>query len=511
MYESASVPRRKPAEETLVLLYSKLQQGKEEQTDMWQEVLPNAWSFQNSQKNAVLVPVAAVGVGGMLVCWLMSRRKIKSIEMGDGWWGSGEKPLKGKEDESIRPFKIETSDEEIEDLHRRLDQARYAPPLEGAAFNYGFNSDYLQKVVAYWRNKFDWHKQVEILNKYPHFRTTIEGIDIHFIHVKPSYVPHGKAVQPLLMVHGWPGSFYEFYKIIPLLTDPTKHGLDSGDVVFEVICPSIPGYGFSEAPHQQGFDTLATARIFHKLMKRLGFKEYYVQGGDWGSRVTTNMSQMLPQSVKGLHLNLVFISVRGLKKVIQVMLGTYLPWLVGFTREDVRRMYPFMQKNVFDILRESGYLHIQATKPDTAGCGLNDSPVGLAAYILEKFSTWTDKSFLRKDDGGLESKYSLDDLLTNVMIYWVTASIVPSMRYYKENFAQDPGLTADSRVGVYVPTAIAAFPQEIAHTPQVWAKNIFKNIVRYSYMPRGGHFAAFEEPKLLAQDIFHFVRKVEQL
>ncbi|XP_042738703.1 epoxide hydrolase 1-like [Lagopus leucura] len=486
---------------------------------MWQEVLPNAWesilsrirSFQNSQKNAVLVPVAAVGVGGMLVCWLMSRRKIKSIEMGDGWWGSGEKPLKGKEDESIRPFKIETSDEEIEDLHRRLDQARYAPPLEGAAFNYGFNSDYLQKVVAYWRNKFDWHKQVEILNKYPHFRTTIEGIDIHFIHVKPSYVPHGKAVRPILMAHGWPGSFYEFYNIIPLLTDPTKHGLDSGDVVFEVICPSIPGYGFSEAPHQQGFDTIATARIFHKLMKRLGFKEYYVQGGDWGSRITTNMSQMLPQSVKGLHLNLVFIGVRGLKKIIQVMIGTYIPWLVGFTREDVRRMYPYMQKNVFDILRESGYLHIQATKPDTAGCGLNDSPVGLAAYILEKFSTWTDKSFLRKDDGGLESKYSLDDLLTNVMIYWVTASIVPSMRYYKENFARDPGLIADSRVGVYVPTAIAAFPEEIAHTPRVWAKNTFKNIVHYSYMPCGGHFAAFEEPKLLAQDIFHFVRKVEKL
>ncbi|XP_040523585.1 epoxide hydrolase 1 [Gallus gallus] len=486
---------------------------------MWRDVLPNAWesilsrirSFQYSQKNAVLVPVAAVGVGGMLACWLMSRRKIKSIEMGDGWWGSGEKPLKGKEDESIRPFKIETSDEEIEDLHRRLDQARYAPPLEGAAFNYGFNSDYLQKVVAYWRNKFDWRKQVEILNKYPHFHTTIEGIDIHFIHVKPSYVPHGKAVQPLLMVHGWPGSFYEFYKIIPLLTDPAKYGLDSGDVVFEVICPSIPGYGFSEAPHQQGFDTLATARIFHKLMKRLGFKEYYVQGGDWGSRVTTNMSQMLPQAVKGLHLNLVFINVRGLKKVIQVMLGAYVPWLVGFTREDVRRMYPFMQKNVFDILRESGYLHIQATKPDTAGCGLNDSPVGLAAYILEKFSTWTDKSFLRKDDGGLESKYSLDDLLTNVMIYWVTASIVPSMRYYKENFARDPGLIADSRAGVYVPTAIAAFPQEIAHTPQVWAKNTYKNIVRFSYMPRGGHFAAFEEPKLLAQDIIHFVRRVEQL
>ncbi|XP_010200160.2 epoxide hydrolase 1-like [Colius striatus] len=486
---------------------------------MWQEILPNAWesilsrirSFEYSQKNAVLIPAVTLGVGGMLIYWLRSRHKMKTIEMGDGWWGAGERPLKGKEDESIRPFKIETSDKEIEDLHHRLDQARFTPPLEGAAFHYGFNSSYLQKVVAYWRNQFDWRKQVEILNKYPHFQTTIEGIDIHFIHVKPSYIPHGRAVQPLLMVHGWPGSFYEFYKIIPLLTEPAGHGLNEGDVVFEVICPSIPGYGFSEAPHKKGFDSIAAARIFHKLMNRLGFKEYYLQGGDWGSRITTNMAQMLPQSVKGLHLNLIFIGSRALRRTISVMLGAYLPWLVGFTREDAQRMYPFMQKNIYYLLQESGYLHIQATKPDTAGCGLNDSPVGLAAYILEKFSTWTDKAFREKDDGGLESKYSLNELLTNVMIYWVTSSIVSSMRFYKENISKDPGLTGQSRVAVYVPTGIAAFPQEIAHTPRAWAKGNFKNIITYSYMPRGGHFAAFEEPKLLAQDIVHFVRKVEQL
>ncbi|XP_051469229.1 epoxide hydrolase 1-like isoform X2 [Apus apus] len=478
---------------------------------MWQEFLPNAWSVEYSQKNAVLLSAATLGAGGVLVYWLRSRYKIKTIEMGDGWWGSGERLLKGKEDESIRPFKIETSDKEIEDLHRRLDQARYAPPLEGAAFHYGFNSSYLRKVVSYWRNEFDWREKVKVLNKYPHFRTTIEGIEIHFIHVKPSYVPHGQVVQPLLMVHGWPGSFYEFYKIIPLLTEPAAHGLTESDVVFEIICPSIPGYGFSEAPRQKGFDSIATARIFHKLMNRLGFKKYYLQGGDWGSRITTNMAQMLPQSVKGLHLNLVFASKLGLTRMISVMLGAYVPWLVGLSREDVQRVYPFVQKNIYELLQESGYLHIQATKPDTAGCGLNDSPVGLAAYILEKFSTWTDKSFRHKDDGGLESKYSLDELLTNVMIYWVTSSIVSSMRYYKENFASDPTLDADARVGVYVPTGIAAFPQELVHTPRAWAKTTFKNIVTYSYMPRGGHFAAFEEPRLLAQDILHFVRKVERL
>ncbi|NWS81086.1 HYEP hydrolase, partial [Toxostoma redivivum] len=332
-----------------------------------ESILSRIRSFEYSQKNAVLVPVAALGVGGVLFCWLKSGHKMKIIDMGDGWWGSGERSLKGKEDATIRPFKIETSDKEIEDLHQRLDRFRFTPHVEGAAFHYGFNSTYLRKVVAYWRNQFDWRKQVEVLNKYPHFHTTIEGIDIHFIHVKPSYVPHGRAVRPLLMVHGWPGSFYEFYKIIPLLTEPAKHGLNEGDVVFEVICPSIPGYGFSEAPHQRGFDSIATARIFHKLMNRLGFKEYYIQGGDWGSRITTNMAQMLPQSVKGLHLNLVFIARQSLGRLIRIMLGAYVPWLVGFSREDARRFYPFMQKNVYDVLRESGYLHIQATKPDTAG------------------------------------------------------------------------------------------------------------------------------------------------
>ncbi|KAH1173136.1 epoxide hydrolase 1-like isoform X2 [Mauremys mutica] len=476
---------------------------------MWQQILQSVRSFKYPWRSVILAP-AALGAGGLLVCWLLSRRKIKTLEMGDGWWGSGERPPREKEDERIRSFQIETSDREIQELHQRLDQARYTPPLEGVAFQYGFNSTYLQKVVAYWRNQFDWQKQLEIVNQYPHFKTTIEGIEVHFVHVKPPGIPKGQAARPLLMVHGWPGSFYEFYKIIPLLTDPAGHGLNE-DVVFEVICPSIPGYGFSEAPHQQGFDTLAAARIFHKLMQRLGFQEFYVQGGDWGSRITVNMAQMLPKSVKGLHLNLVFITLGGLGRLVSLLLGAYVPWLVGLTREDARRLYPYLEKNVYELLRETGYLHIQATKPDTAGSGLNDSPMGLAAYILEKFSTWTDRSFRDMDNGGLERKFSMDDLLTNVMIYWVTSSIVPSMRFYKENISKNPNTAPDARIGVYVPTGIAAFPQELAHCPRSWAKKLLKNIVVYSYMPRGGHFAAFEEPELLAQDIRQLVRKVEHL
>ncbi|KAG9469903.1 hypothetical protein GDO78_019388 [Eleutherodactylus coqui] len=365
-------------------------------------------------------------------------------------------------------------------------------------------------VISYWRNKFDWKKQVKILNKYPHFKTTIEGLDVHFIHVKPLHVTPGQKVYPLLMVHGWPGSFYEFYHILPLLTEPGKYGLNP-NVAFEVICPSIPGYGFSEASSKKGFNANAAARIFYKLMLRLGFNEFYLQGGDWGSRITTILSQMKPESVKGLHLNFMTLQMGGLGRLKSLLIGRYMPWLVGMTREDTKRLYPYMEKNVFRIIRETGYMHIQATKPDTVGSALNDSPAGLAAYILEKFSTWTDNSFRELDEGGLDRKFSLDDLLTNIMIYWITGSIASSMRFYKENFPRNYNRTPDTKIGVSVPTGVAAFPCELVHVPRVWAKQKFRNIVSYTYMPRGGHFAAFEEPELLARDIQNFVSKVEKM
>ncbi|KAI3363079.1 hypothetical protein L3Q82_011735, partial [Scortum barcoo] len=444
---------------------------------------------------------SAVAVGGVLAYMVHKRRQVKSIPLGDGWWGAGEKPL--SEDDKIYPFTVATSDEEIQDLHDRIDRTRYADPLEESCFHYGFNSTYLKKVVSYWRHEFDWKKQVAVLNKYQHFKTKIEGLDVHFIHVMPPRRQNQK-VLPLMLVHGWPGSFYEFYKILPLLTE------NHGGFTFEVICPSIPGYGFSEAPHKQGFDSLAAARVFLKLMERLGFSQFYLQGGDWGSLITTNMAQMKPQCVKGLHLNMIMVR-KGFKVMMSFMIGRYLPFLVGFSREDVRRLFPFFEKNVWAILRESGYLHIQGTKPDTAGCGVNDSPVGLAAYILEKFSTWTDQTNRAIADGGLERKFSLEDLLTNVMIYWTTGSIVSSMRFYKENFQCDPDSRVDGKTGVFVPSGHAAFPNDLMHCPKSWAQTKYRDVYSYTLMPRGGHFAAFEEPRLLADDIVQFVKKVEKI
>ncbi|KAM6992683.1 epoxide hydrolase 1 [Tautogolabrus adspersus] len=447
--------------------------------------------------------LVAVVIGGVIF-FLVQRSRKQVLKTEDGWWGPGA-PSEGGEDVTIKPFKITTSDEEIEDLYRRIDQTRPVPSLEDSQFNYGFNSQYLQKVVSYWRNEFDWKRQVDKLNQYPHFKTNIEGIDIHYLHVKPKKVPEGSTALPLIMVHGWPGSFYEFYGMIPLLTEPT----DPHDLVFEVVCPSIPGYGFSEASHKKGFDSVCAARIFHKLMKRLGFQQFYAHGGDWGWLVTTNMAQLEPNTVKGLHVNFAPPSKPGLPMALSIMLGRRFPKLFGFTDLDVQRLFPCVEKLVVESIKESGYMHIQATKPDTVGRGLNDSPVGLASYILEKFSTWTSRDFRNLEDGGLTRKFSLDDLLTNVMIYWTSGCIISSMRFYKENFSQ--GLDQPhSKIPVYVPTGFACFPNELMHTPKLWVKQKYRKLVTFTHMARGGHFAAMEEPQLMAEDIQNFIKTVEK-
>ncbi|XP_036437136.1 epoxide hydrolase 1 [Colossoma macropomum] len=450
------------------------------------------------------VELAGAVILGVVIAVVLLRKKQESLKTQDGWWGVGT-PLESPEDDSIRPFRVETTQEELEDLHRRIDQTRSFPSLEDSQFHYGFNSSYLRKVVSYWRNDFDWRKQVDKLNRYPHFKTKIEGIDVHYVHAKPKNLPEGARSVPLMMVHGWPGSFYEFYGILPLLTEPAS----PEDVAFEVICPSIPGYGFSQAPHKKGFDSVCAARVFHKLMKRLGFSQFYVQGGDWGWLITTNMAQLEPKTVKGLHVNFAPPAKPSLPMMMSVLLGRHFPKLFDFSEHDIKRIFPCMQKLVVDAVKETGYMHIQATKPDTAGRALNDSPVGLAAYILEKFSTWTDHEFTNLEDGGLERKFSLDDLLTNVMIYWTSRSIISSMRFYKENFGK--GLDQPhSKIPVIVPTGVAVFPNELMHTPKLWVKQKYHKLVTYTLMARGGHFAAMEEPELLAQDIQTFVKIVEK-
>ncbi|NXA11718.1 HYEP hydrolase, partial [Sapayoa aenigma] len=384
----------------------------------------------------------------------------------------------------------------------------FTEPRENSGLHYGTNSVYLRKVVSYWKNQFNWKKQAEVLNTYPQFKTKIQGIDIHFVHVKSPRLPKSQSAKPLLMVRSWPGSFYGFYKIIPLLTDPASHGL-SDEHIFEVIHPSIPGYGFSEAPHRKDFNSVSAASIFYELMLRLGFNEFYAQGGDWGWLICTNLDQIAPNQMKGLHLNL-----------MELLTCSPSCWAAIFQGSLVSRMrmFPFLKKGLYRVLLESGYAHIQATKPDTvvkfssfSSCGLNQSPVGLAAYIFfMKFSSWTDLRFQNLEDGGLERKYNLDDLLTNIMIYWVSGCMVSSMHFYKEHLQKGIGTQKQEKLTVQVPTGIASFPNEIMHTPQAWAQKKCTNIVSFHFMPRGGHFTALEEPELLAKDILQFVWKVEK-
>ncbi|CAG2112466.1 unnamed protein product [Medioppia subpectinata] len=306
-----------------------------------------------------------------------------------------------------------------------------------------------------------------------------------------------------MVIHGWPGSVWEYYKSIPLLIEPTN------DVAFEVICPSIPGYGFSEAPHQPGFDVSQTARIFVKLMERLNHRRFFVHGGDWGFAISQAMAKIYPENIRGVHVSMSgVLNMRGIQW-FKFLVGMYAPGLVfDNPKADYAKHYPFLDKLSWSI-REAGYMHLQATKPDTVGAALVDSPVGLAAYILEKFSTWTDPDNVGKADGGLTQKFTLDELLTNIMIYWTSNNVASSMRFYKEGFVN---FIVDQRpVSESVPAAVADFPNEIARGSRAINAHQYRNLVQYTEMARGGHFGAFEEPRLMSDDIKSFARKVLDL
>ncbi|CAL4131538.1 unnamed protein product [Meganyctiphanes norvegica] len=422
------------------------------------------------------------------------------------YWGPG----KYKEDDiTIKPYQIAISKEDVKDLKMRLNlPLRLQPSVEGTAFTYGFNSGTLEKVIEYWRKEYDWEKRETHLNSYPHFKTEIEGLNIHFMRAKP-IVESGKQIKvvPLLLIHGWPGSFVEFYDIIPKLIEPQE----GSDVVFEVICPSIPGYGFSDAPAKKGVGTLEAGQIFLKLMNRLGFNQFYLQGGDWGSLIATDMATMYPDNILGVHLNMFQANTPGVNA--KWFLGNFLPSGLFMDPKDEPKMYPMGKKLSF-LAAESGYMHIQATKPDTIGAALDQSPVSLGVYILEKFSTWTHKDNTQKPDGGLlqeEFPIALDAMLDNICIYWFTGSITSSTRFYAENFNEKffQGRELDI-IPCNVPSGHAAFPEELMVQPKTFIAHKFYDIVTYTDMEVGGHFPAMERPLLLAADLHKFVSLVEK-
>ncbi|MCY4659831.1 MAG: alpha/beta fold hydrolase [Acidobacteria bacterium] len=379
--------------------------------------------------------------------------------------------------DAVRPFTIDVPDAVLADLEIRLGRTRLPDELPGTGWDYGTNRDYLEELLDYWRDGFDWRAQERMLNRFDQFKTTIDGLDVHFIHQRS---PHEDAL-PLIITHGWPGSFMEFHKMIGPLTDPTAHGGDAADA-FHVVAPSIPGYGFSDKPRGRGYNPERMARILGELMARLGYERYGTQGGDWGSIISRWQAVQHPDRVVGVHLNFVTAGPPA---------GVDDPE-DGVPPAELERM----RERQAAFANERGYSSIQGTKPQTLGYGLNDSPAGLAAWIVEKFRTWCDC------DGDVESRFTKDELLTNVTIYWVTQTITSSARIYYES-RHTP---ASQAIGyLETPTGGAIFPHEITIPPRQWAERVY-NITHWTEMPRGGHFAALEQPELLTDDIRAFFR-----
>ncbi|XP_054707166.1 epoxide hydrolase 1-like [Uloborus diversus] len=419
------------------------------------------------------------------------------------WFGREPEPDdKSSQDKTIHPFKINVPDEVLTDLKERLERTRLEDPVEESRFLYGFNPNTMRDIVAYWKKDYQWRKHEEELNQFPHFKTRIEGIDVHFIHVKPS-VSDGIKIIPLMMIHGWPGSIVEFVKIIPILTTPRP----DRDFVFELICPSIPGYGFSESAHRSGCNGRAVARMFVTLMERLGHNKFYVQGGDWGSYISTLIARYYAPRVKGLHVNMFFVNPRTLWERVKVFLVAMFPFLVP---EAEYKMFFPLKKRVKELLEESAYFHMNSTKPDTVGCGMADSPAGMAGYLLEKIPVCTNPEYLNLPDGGITKKFTLDQLLTNVMVYWVNNNATAAARFYKENM-NDVMRGKHERYPVTVPSAVAVFPYEVLMMPRLLMTQQFQNMISYNLMPKGGHFAAWEEPELLSNDVYQFVSKAEKI
>ncbi|WP_428484249.1 epoxide hydrolase family protein [Rhodopila sp.] len=375
------------------------------------------------------------------------------------------------------PFTLSVPDSDIADLKTRLALTRFPDQAPDAPWAYGTDLDYMKTLVPYWRDQFDWRAQEAALNAFPQFKVPLHGIDLHYLHVPGQ----GPAPMPLLLMHGWPGSVYEFLDIIPRLTDPARFGGDPADA-FTVVAPSLPGYGLSFTPGQPRFDIEAIAACFADLMTDvLGYRRYAAQGGDYGAFTASRLGVAHAAGVIGIHINLLTIQ-------------RDRPPPPNPTEAEQR----YFAELAAWLKEETGYQWIQGTKPQTLAYGLTDSPAGLAAWIAEKFRTWTDCN------GDPESAISRDHLLANVSLYWFTGAIGSSFwPYYARKHGQWPipsGATVD------VPMGYCAFPKEIIRPPRSVAQQMYTNIQRWTEMPRGGHFAAMEQPEALAAEIAAFFR-----
>lgn len=377
----------------------------------------------------------------------------------------------------MQPFRIHVRDETLNDLRERLARTVWPDEIQDTAGRFGLSVSYMKQLVDHWQNKYNWREHESALNAFPQFIAEVEGHRIHFIHQR------GKGTNPIpiIMTHGWPGSFAEFTKVIPRLTDPAN-----GDS-FDVVVPSIPGYGFSDRPRQSGMNALRVSELWVQLMEQLGYRRFAAQGGDWGATISTWLGLNHPDRLIGIHLNYIP--------------GSYKPWIDNSSTALTASEHLFLESlNEWD-LNEGAYGHVQRTKPLSLAYGLTDSPAALAAWIIEKFRDWSDCN------GDVEKRFSKDELLTNVMIYWVTGTIHSSMRLYEEARHRPVHFRSGDRVAV--PCAVARFEKEAPFPPREWIERGY-NVMQWSEFPVGGHFAAMEEPELFADDIRTFFGKLRR-
>ncbi|WP_370948749.1 epoxide hydrolase family protein [Amycolatopsis sp. cg5] len=375
----------------------------------------------------------------------------------------------------ITPFRIGFPDEQLTDLRDRVHRTRWpdAEPVDD--WSQGVPLAYLRELCAYWATDYDWRATERRLNALPHFRTAIDGLGVHFIHIRS---PHPNAL-PLVLTHGWPGSVFEFEKVIPSLSDPP----DPADA-FHVVCPSLPGYGFSDRPAEPGWSVQRIARAWAELMARLGYQRYGAQGGDWGTSVTTSLGQQDGAHLAGIHV---------------------MPPIAAPDPATLDDLTEAEQQALADLRHaerhESGYAEQMTTKPQTIGYALNDSPAGLAAWIAEKFRSWT--------DGELDQVLTRDELLDDITLYWLTGTATSSARLYWESFREvGEWFSRSTTDTVDVPTGCSIFPKEMPRPSRRWAAKRYTDIRHWGEPERGGHFAAFEQPELFVEEVRAFFRLV---
>ena len=378
--------------------------------------------------------------------------------------------------EAIVSFQIAATDAQLEDLRRRLRETRWPERECVDDWSQGLPLVYAKEVATYWLEKYDWRAREALLNRFPQFKTEIDGLKIHFIHARS---PHADAT-PLVVTHGWPGSIVEFQKVIEPLTNPTAHGGGAADA-FHVVCPSLPGYGFSDKPTRGGWNVQRIARAWSQLMPRLGYQRYAAQGGDWGAAVTTCIGQQDPANCIGIHVNM--------------PIAPPDPATADeLTEQEKASVAAIKYYNDWD----SGYSKQQSTRPQTLGYGIVDSPVGQMAWILEKFWAWTDC------DGHPENVLTRNELLDNVMLYWLPATAASSARLYWESFRLMP------TEAVTVASGCSIFPKEIFRASRRWVEKRYTKLVYFNELQKGGHFAAFEQPETYVREVRACFKRIRE-